>query len=237
MLTKESLNDALADAVMDRPREFFIDGRRFCLWSPSLGMTMMLSRHFEELGIDETVLRGNPSMEALRLASTETDKVCNILSILSFRTFRNLSNSTKISRRADFFKQHLDAKDLSQLLLLILSEPKVESFISLSGIEDERTTQSKIAQIKKDKSNTLSFGGLTIYGSLISPAMSSLHMSFHDVVWGISLVNLRMLLADAMSSVFLSDEEAKALGSGGDKKEIFGMSESDFEALRQMKWD
>ena len=67
--------------------------------------------------------------------------------------------------------------------------------------------------------------------------MSSLHMSFHDVVWGISLVNLRMLLADAMSSVFLSDEEAKALGSGGDKKEIFGMSESDFEALRQMKWD
>lgn len=237
MLVKENLNEALADAVMDRPREFFINDKRFSLWSPTLGMSLMLSRHFEELGIDESILKKNPSMEALRLASTEKDKVCTILSIYSFRTFHDLSNSKKISRRANFFKQQLDAMELSQLLLLILSEPKVETLISLSGIEDEKTTQSKIAKIKQDKTNTLLFGGRTIYGSLISPAMSSLHISFHDVVWGISLVNLRLLLADTMSSVFLSDEEAKSLGSSNEKKEKYGMSQADFESLRQMNWD
>lgn len=238
MLSKETLNEALADAVMDRPREFFIDDRRFCLWSPSLGMSLMLSRHLAELGINHEILSANPTVEALRIVSKNPEKVCRILSIHTLRKFRSLCNSKIIDERTNYFLSNLTLKELSGLLISILSEPNAETLISLSGIDKQREKQAKIAQIKKDKSNSITFGGLTYYGSMIAPAMSNLHMSYHDVVWGISLINLRMLLADSVNSVYLSDEEAKMLGMATEQKiETYGMTPEAFAELKAMNWD
>ncbi len=234
MLTKDNLNEALADAVMDRPREFFIDDRRFCLWSPSLGMSLMLSRHFAELGMNQDILNANPTVEALRIVSKNPEKVCRILAIHTLRTFRSLSNSRIIEERTNYFLSNLTLKELSGLLISILSEPNAETLISLSGIDKQRQQQAQIAKLKKDKSNSLTFGGLTYYGSLIGPAMSNLHMSYHDVVWGISLINLRMLLADSVNSVYLSDEEAKALGITAHHNEKYGMTPEDIAKLKAM---
>lgn len=234
MLTKDNLNEALADAVMDRPREFFIDNRRFCLWSPSLGMSIMLSRNISELGINKDILRANPMVEALRIVTKYPEKVCRILAIHSLRTFRLLSDTRKIDERTNYFLTKLALNELSGLLISILNEPTAENFISLSGLDKQREKQAQIAKVKKDKSHTLTFGGLTYYGSLIAPAIESLHMSFHDVVWGISLVNLRMLLADKINSMYLSDEEAKALGLAAHSTETYGMTPEDIAKLMAM---
>lgn len=234
MLTKETLNETLADAVMDRPREFFIDNRRFCLWSPSLGMSIMLSRNISELGINQTILNANPTVEALRIVSKDPEKVCRILAINTLRTFRQLSNTKKIEERTDYFLSKLTLNELSGLLISILKEPTAETLISLSGLDKQREKQAQIAKVKKGKSHTLTFGGLTYYGTLIGPAMSNLHMSFHDVVWGISLVNLRMLLADSINSVFLSDEEAESLGLTAHSTETYGMTPEDIAKLMAM---
>lgn len=231
MLTKENLNEALADAVMDRPREFFIGNRRFCLWSPSLGMSMMLERHISELGINEKFMDMDPAFEALNLSTMKKDKVCMIIAIYSFRKFSDLSNSRKLNSRCSYFQSHLDSKELSQLLLWILSAPRAETLIFLSPIGEQREKQAQIAQIKKS-SNTITFGGTTIYGSLIAPAMSTLHMSYDDVVWGLSLINLKMLLADSINTVTLSEEEAKKYGMISEKSQKIGMSADDFARLK-----
>ena len=236
VLTKDNLNEALADAVMDRPREFFIDNRRFCLWSPSLGMSMMLSRHIKSLGINHAILENNAAFETLRVTKKEKKKVCCVLSIHSFRRYRDLCNSQTINNRADYFYSKLDDETVASLLLVILSEPMPETLISLCGISEQQERQAIIAKIKKDTAHTISFGGLTIYGSLISAAMSAFHMTFWDVVWGISLVNLRMLLADNVSSVYLSDEEAQKLGFESESKEKYGMTPEDMAKLRSMDW-
>lgn len=234
MLTKEILNETLADAVMDRPREFYIDNRRFCLWSPSLGMSIMLSRNISELCINQTILNANPTVEALRIVTKEPEKVCRILAIHTLRTFRLLSNTRKIEERTDFFLSKLTLNELSGLLISILNEPTAETLISQSGLDKQREKQAQIAKIKQDKSHALTFGGLTYYGSLIGPAMSNLHMSFHEVVWGISLVNLRMLLADSINTVYLSDEEANALGLTAHNTKTYGMTPEDIAELMAM---
>lgn len=232
MLTKDNLNETLADAVMDRPREFFIGDKRFCLWSPTLGMSLMLERHIAELGINNQILSDDAAMEALRLSFFKTEKVCTILSILSFRKFSDLSNSRKIKERSKFFQSNLDNKELSQLLLWALREPKAETFISLSPIGKQREKQALISQIKKSN-NTLTFGGNTIYGSLIMPAMTTLNLDYFKVVWGISLVNLKMLLADCINTVYLSEEEAKKICIIPENTETIGMTDEDFNLLKK----
>ena len=125
MLTSDNLNETLADAVMDRPREFFIDNRRFCLWSPTLGMTMMLERHLAAVGIDSLLMAQNHSVEALRLASAKKKEVCDILAILSFRRFSHLTDTRRLSKRSVFFAKHLKYEELEQLILIAHSAPRI----------------------------------------------------------------------------------------------------------------
>ncbi len=222
---------------MDRPREFFIDKRRYCLWSPSLGMSMIMSRHLSELNVDSELLAMNPSLEALRLSNVSREKVCHILAIHSFRSYVKLCNSTTIKRRAKLYSSKLTDEELSQLLLFVLSEPNAETLISLTGIDKEQQEQSKIAKFKNKDGHTKSFGGKTIYGNLILPACEMLNLTPHQVVWDISLLNLKMLLADKINSVYLSDEDLDALGMPTDIKDTFGMSENDFAQLKALYAD
>ena len=233
MLTKENLNEALADAVMDRPREFYIGEKRFCLWSPSLGMTMMLERHIAELGIDHGMIARNPSVEALRLTVDNRDEVCNILSISSFRRFSELSDVRKLQERSRYFSEHLSDEELAEILLLILSEPRIETILSVSGIAADQREQSMIAHIKNKGGHSRSFGGKTIYGLLIDAACRAYGWTKQYVVWGIDLVSLRMMLADSINSIYLSDEEAKQLGIQDQGAARIGMSADDFAKLRE----
>ena len=173
-------------------------------------------------------------MEALRLATLHKESICRILAIRSFRHFRELSNSKLIDARAKFFQSSLSAKELAQILIVILREPTAESLCALCGLDKQKEEQARVIEVKKSGSS-ISFGGLTIYGTLIGPAMSTLHMSYHDIVWGISLVNLKMLLSDSINSIYLSDEEMKALGRSSDnKKETYGMTPGDIAKLKAM---
>lgn len=236
MLTKENLNETLADAVMDRPREFRIDDRRFLLWSPTLGMSLMLSRHLSGLEINRALMAKDPTMEILRLATTNKEKCCHILAIHTFRRCRHLTNSELIKQRAGFFRDHLENKELAQLLHMIFMEPDADSLITLSGLREQQEKQAQIAKVKREKNRTMTFGGLTMYGALIAPAMSALNMTMHQVVWEISLTNLKMLLADTVSTVYLSEEEVKAINAEA-SKEKYGMTPEDIAKLKAMDWD
>lgn len=218
--SKDNLNEALADAVMNRPREFFYAKigfgflkfrKRFCLWSPTLGMSLMLERHISALGLNNDLLSKNPPMEAMRIIPIKRKEICSILAILSLRRFKDLSKSRIIRRRARYFSKKLSDQELAQLILIALSEPKAESFISRSGLDKEHEEQSRIVKHKNKDGHTLSFGGRTIYGSLIDAACAKYGWTKEYVVWGIDLCSLRMMLADSVNTVYLSDEEIKDL--------------------------
>ena len=236
MLTKDNLNETLADAVMDRPREFFIDNRRFCLWSPSLGVSILLERHLDLLNIDRSLLVHNPSMEVLRVVSEKRKEACYILAIATFRSYSYLCDSKKISERAEKFFNLLSEVEIAELLLIILTEPKAESLFELSGIKEQQKKQSEISHLKNKNGNTMSFGGKTIYGLLIDAACRAYGWTKEYVVWGIDLLSLRMMLADTISTVFLTDDDLKVLGKNNIPQRRFGMTPEDIAALKAMDW-
>lgn len=119
---------------------------------------------------------------------------------------------------------------------MIFMEPDADSLITLSGLREQQEKQAQIAKVKREKNRTMTFGGLTMYGALIAPAMSALNMTMHQVVWEISLTNLKMLLADTVSTVYLSEEEVKAINAEA-SKEKYGMTPEDIAKLKAMDWD
>lgn len=237
MLTEENLNETLADAVMDRPREFFIGKRRVCLWYPTLGMSMMVERHLSSLDIDYKNLTKNPSLEAFRLIKEKRYIVCYILAILSFRNFNKLSNSEILKRKAEYYSSNISDEYLVSIFLVVLSDPKAETLISLTGIAKDQQTQSKIAQYKNKDGHTQSFGGKTIYGTLINVACKTFGWTKKYVVWGIDLISLRMMLADQVNSVYLSDKEMKDLKISSTSNQTYGMTPEDIAKLKAMDWD
>lgn len=236
MMSTENLQETLADAVMDRPREFFIGKKRFCLWSPSLGMSMMLERQLKTLDINFDKLRVNPSYEALRLATLKKDELCHILSIHTFKSYDSLCDSRLIDRRAKMFAKDLSYEECATLALYILSEPKAESLITSSGIEDEQKEMSRITRYKNKDGHSRIFGGKTVYGMLIDIACAKYGWTKDYVVWGIDLVSLRMMLADAVNSIYLSDEDLKGLSISNTSHEVYGMTQDDINRLKSMDW-
>lgn len=209
MLTKDNINETLADAVMNRPREFFINERRFCIWSPSLGQSFIIQRHLSALKIDTDVVRANPSIEALRLVAQKKEQVCNLIAVYTFNRYEDFCHSKRIENRATYFSKHLSDEEIAQLLMVIFSEPRLDEYLLLSGIADEQEKQIKISHVKNENGHTLSLGGKTIFGNLLCPACEKLNLTPFQATWGIPLINLQLLLADAVTSVYLSDEELK----------------------------
>lgn len=230
------LNEALADAVMDRPREFFIGRKRYCLWSPTLGVSLMLERHMQSIGIDTELMSSNPSIEILRLIRNKRYEVCYILAILSFRSFVELSNGSTLERRAKIFSKTLTEDEIAQLVMVGLGSIDAGQLIKLSGIEDERQEQSRISDIKNKDGHTKAFGGLTMYGALIDAACRAYGWSKEYVVWGIDLTSLRMMLADKVDSIYMSDDDMKQLGIHSTHNKKYGMTPEDIAKLKAMDW-
>ena len=53
------------------------------------------------------------------------------------------------------------------------------------------------------------------------------------MVWGIDLISLRMMLADSINSIYLSDEDMKQCGVVASDKDRIGMSKDDFAKLKE----
>ena len=88
-----------------------------------------------------------------------------------------------------------------------------------TGIDKENTERKRIAKVKKNNSS-ISFGGNSTYGTMIDFACQRYGWTFDYVVWGISYINLRMLMADAITTVYLSSDEMKQLGISGSEEII-----------------
>ncbi len=205
------VNEFIADAVMDRPRELFVENERIRIWSPTLGMAMMLERRIRQLGIDQSRMTEKPALEALRLVKKNRWRVCDILSILSYRKYEELCDSRLLNEKAEWFGKNLSDTQLAQLLLLHLTSPTAEMLMEMTGVSEENRQRSMVTSLGNRNGNTRFFGGKTIYGALIEAACRAFGWTKQYVVWEIDLVSLRMMMADAVTSVYLPDEQLRKL--------------------------
>ena len=155
----------------------------------------------------------NPLAETLRVCTEKSDTVCQIIAYSTFDGKKSVLDIEKILHRAKFFEDNVSVEDMATILTIILSNDKIEEFIQYFGIDADREMKTQISRIKGEGSS-ITFGGKSIYGLLIDFACQRYGWTMDYVLWGISYVNLNMLFADAITTVYLSDEERKKLGRG-----------------------
>lgn len=205
---KKAIEADIADTIMERPQGFLVSGRRFYLYPATLGKSYLVFRLVGSLGIDTGIAKANSYMEALRLCHEKKGTVCRILAYHTINRKEELFDADTVKDRCDFFARELDDESMARLLITVLAGTDMSRFITHLGIDRERERLAKAMEAKND-SGSSTFGGKSIYGTLIGPACERYGWTFEYVVWGISYANLQMLLADSMTSVYLSDEERK----------------------------
>ena len=209
----------VADAIMERPTGFTVGKRSFFIHPVPHGKMYLLARLVDSLEINRQVVSTNPYMEDIRFCKRIRDIVCRILSYSTFNRKNDLFDNSKVDKRTKLFSRTLSEEELATILVLILTSDNMDTFLRHFGIDKENTERKRIAKVKKNNS-FISFVGFSSYGTLIYFACQRFCWTFVYVEWGISYINLRMLMADAITTVYLSSDEMKQLGISGSEEII-----------------
>lgn len=222
------------DAIIERPLCFQLGHRSFALYHSTLGKHLILRKLYAELPFDKQMMNIDPNLEMLRVCSQHKEEVCLILAYGSMSKKEEIFDVSLVEKRKEVFKKHLDLKGLATLLTFLLEEEgKYAQFVQHLKIDREREDLAKVLKVKDDGSS-LTFGGLSLYGTLIGSACEKYGWTMDYVVWGISLLNLYMLSADSVVSINLTKEEKKKVRIPKNRERISGDDPRNKELIKQM---
>lgn len=227
----------IADAIMEKPIGFNIGHRHFCLYPPTLGKIYLLKRLTDALGINWENIKSNPYLEALRICKEKKELACRVIAYYTWKRKSDLLNDKKIASRAKLFNDELSVEETANLLVATTLWNSADVYIKHLGLDKEQELRRKIAKLKEKESCSLSFGGLSAYGTLIDFACQRYGWTVDYVVWGISYVNLQMLMADSLNSVYLNKEEMRKLHIPQDRTFISGDDPANMAKIQAMNWD
>ena len=226
----------IADTIIDRPKGFSVGRRHFYLYPVTLGKVYLQKRIIENLEINKELMQTNPYAEALRLIETKREDCCLLIAYHTLQTKDDILSNRKVTIRKNIFMREMDNEDIATLILACLMYDKTLLFIQYFGIDKEQERMSEVIKAKDNK-NSFSFGGKSIYGTIIDAACERYKWTYDYVVWGISYTNLQMLLKDYVKSVYLTDDEMKsahlnntsAMIDGNDKDAVMN-------TIKNMNW-
>lgn len=235
----EELDYEIQDAILERPHVFRIDGETFYLYPLTLGKIHLMQRISESLGLERKNLEKNAMLEMLRVVEKNKPACCDLLAYLTARNdYYSVFDYDAFDRRKTVFMEQEDS-EIAMLVMKALSSDRTEHFITHLGIDTEQKDMQKVAKVKSasDK-NSYTFGGVSVFGSLLDVAMERYKMTKRQVVWEIDYTSLRLLLADRVNSLYVTDEERKKIHISRDRKKVDGDNrQAIMEAIRSQDWE
>ena len=229
---KKQLEYELADIITEKPHEFTIGRKHYRLYPVTLAKLFLLRRYIDDLSIDQNILKVNPNLEAIRLVEKHKETCCGILAIHTApNTYKDIHNRQNLAERRNAFAKVCN-EDLATMMIVVLTSDKTEQVVILSGIEKERERLKAAMEAKKDgQKGSLHFGGITIFGSFIAPLLE-MGLSINEILYERSYSFLRLILADKMAQVFLSEEELQNLAASAGGTMIDGNDPESFDKLK-----
>lgn len=235
------------DALIEKPYPFTIEAegkgeRHFFLYPVTLGKLHVLKRHVENLQINLENMKTDAHLEALRVVKKNKDEVCKVFAYHTMKRKRDIFDAHLIQETADFIKDNSSNEELATLLIFILTKDNVDQYKNHLGISKENERLRRVVQAKKaaqKTQNDFEFGGKTIYGTLIDQACERYGWEYDYVMWGISLVNLQLLLADRVQNIYLTDDEKRKVPSSllnDDKDVINADDKANMDKILAMDW-
>lgn len=217
MAKKETIDNNIeydiADVIIGRPQEFKVGRKSFCFYPITLAKTLLLKRQLDCLELNMDILKANPFLEALRVVKNHRKTVCTILSYMTApNTYKDLYDSRALARRRNVFDKDLDEEDLASLLVVSLDD-KTDRIMKHLGLDKEHEKLQKVMKVKKKHDdNSLSFCGLSLFGTFIGQ-LKEMGYSDNEILYEKGYTYLRLMLADKIVQVILTDDEKKELPS------------------------
>ena len=144
----------------------------------------------------------------------------------------NVFNETLIESRIKAFEE-LNLNDLAALMLTLLMDNDLADFTKYFKIDIDDENRRRVARVKKNE-NTVSFGGKSIWGTIIDFACSRYGWTMDYVVWEISYTNLMMLYKDKVETAYLNKDEVKKAHLKSTEAVINGDDPKNFEKIMKM---
>lgn len=227
----------LGDTITERPLIITVGGkepRRFTLRPLSLGKTIAVERCLAAAAFNSAAYQQDSAAEALRCVVTQPDEACKALATAFAGTRREVFDSAWIGSQADWLKNNLTAEGAASLFSAIIDSGRdADRIMRQLGLDKEREDM-RSAMRAKGTGSSLAFGGRSIYGTLIDAACERYGWTMDYTVWGISLTNLLMLLADKVSSFYLTKDERRKAHLRHSGERINGDDPTNFNKLRSM---
>lgn len=213
----QEMEHLLADVLTDAPIQFSVgeDGDKFNLYPKTLGVKMLIDRLKPQLGIIEENIKTNALLECLRVCQTQQDFVLRMIAYSTFRKKSQIQDAELVTKRMNFFKEHLELTDMATLLLHILKDDGavIEQLKKFLHIDKELERKKVILKVKKEtkEKSQVSYGGVSIYGSLLSFFSEKYGWSIDHIIWEVSYANLMLMYLDHSESIYLNKEEIERL--------------------------
>lgn len=233
MVTKVNIEQNLADTIIERPHGFKVGSRQFYLYQITLGKSYLLNRLIENLDINKSIIGTNPFLEVLRLSYEKKNEALRIITYHTLEGKEVLDNE-KVEERMNFLSENLSNEDIAQLLMTVLNQDNVSEYLKYLKIDKEKDAQAKVMKCKDENKNVYSFGGKSVYGTLIDYFAQRYGWPMDYILWGISYNNLQMLMSDAVTTIHLSDNEAKRCRVSHDRNFISGDDVNNIEKIKKL---
>lgn len=229
----------LQDAVMEHPYPFRIEGRVFYVYPLTLGKVLLMQRLTEGWGLEKGEMKENGSVAILRIVKEKKEQCCALLSYLTARNdYYSVFDVVAFEDRKAVFLQQ-DDSDIAAFVVTALTSDRTGDFIKHLGLDREQKDMAKVMKVKqRNNKNCFTFGGVSIYGSLLDVAMERYKLTKRQVVWEIDYTSLRLLLADRVNTISVTEAERKKIKVAIDRNRISGDNIAAIKSVIQSQsWD
>lgn len=225
------------DAVTERPLSVEFGGRKIRFYPITFGKLCIQSRYLESWGKGVIeAMRKRPAEMAMEICRVYRKDVCRLLAVHTAKGREEVWDEEIMEDREALFRG-MECKDLAKLFIYVVNSDRYDRFVKYFGIDREKRDLEKAVKAKKSEeknSVTVSFGGKSIYGTLIDRACERYGWTLEYVIWGISYENLQMLMADAVVDIHLTKEEARRARISTDREYINADDPRNKERIKQL---
>lgn len=231
---ERDLEYALADIITAKPHDIRIGRKVLRFYPVTLAKAFVLRRWMDALKMDVNLLHKSPYIECLRLVETQRDIVTEILAVHSSPNTRNdLHDSHARSVRRNLLAS-VKQEHLAGLLLTMLTQDKTEELTDYLGLRSEHERLMEALHVKREVSkNNLNFGGKSIFGGFIGQ-LKEMGYSDEEILFEHGYSYLRLMLADEVTSVYLSDKELENLPQSAGGTLLDGETDEDLNQLESL---
>lgn len=231
-MDKESIEDRIIDVLGDICPKFEVNVHKYTIHPKTLGKMYLYDRLRGEMGINTEAMKENPLFEVLRVCKEKKPLVLRMLAYATLHGKENVFNETLIESRIKAFEE-LNLNDLAALMLALLMDNDLADFTKYFKIDIDDENRRRVARVKKNE-NTISFGGKSVWGTIIDFACSRYGWTMDYVVWEISYTNLMMLYKDKVETAYLNKDEVKKAHLRSTEAVINGDDPKNFEKIMKM---